>query len=241
MRLKRRIRGEYMKAAGRTDRGKVRERNEDTFGYQQNLFVVADGMGGHQAGEVASAIAVETILKADLTGEIKAALQNALAAANQAILQKAAQDKELTGMGTTVAVLYLGTERAYVTHIGDSRVYYLSGDELKQLTNDHSLVNELVKSGEITAEEAKSHPQRNILTRALGSNETLEAEIVEIEVTKGDKFLLCSDGLSNSLPEPFIKELMSSKEDPDAIVERMINSANELGGSDNITVILVEI
>ncbi|MGE5604609.1 MAG: Stp1/IreP family PP2C-type Ser/Thr phosphatase [Bacteroidota bacterium] len=230
-----------MKVAGRTDRGKVREINEDTFGYHDHLFVVADGMGGHQAGEVASAIAVETILKADLTGEIKATLRKTLAAANQAILEKAAQDKKLNGMGTTVAVLYLGAERAYVTHIGDSRVYYLSGNNLKQLTNDHSLVYELVKSGEITAEEAKSHPQRNILTRALGSNETLEAEIVEIEVTKGDKFLLCSDGLTNSIPEALIKELMSSEEDPEAIVDRMINSANELGGSDNITVILVEI
>ncbi len=230
-----------MKAAGRTDRGKVREINEDTFGYHDNLFVVADGMGGHQAGEVASAIAVETILKADLSSEVKGVLKKTLAAANQAILKEAAQNKELNGMGTTVAVLYLGTERAYVTHIGDSRVYYLSGDDLKQLTHDHSLVYELVKSGEITAEEAKSHPQRNILTRALGSNETLVTEIIEIEVTKGDKFLLCSDGLTNSIPEALIKELMSGGEEPEAIVERMINSANELGGTDNITVVLVEI
>jgi protein phosphatase len=230
-----------MKAAGRTDRGKIREINEDTFGYHDNLFVVADGMGGHQAGEVASAIAVETILKADLNGEPKTALRNTLIAAEQAILKKAAQDQELNGMGTTVAVLYLEAERAYVTHIGDSRVYYLSGNNLRQLTHDHSLVYELVKSGEITAEEAKNHPQRNILTRALGSNDTLEIDIIEIEVVEGDKFLLCSDGLTNSIPETLIKELISSEEDPEIIVDRMIASANELGGSDNITVVLVEI
>lgn len=230
-----------MKAAGRTDRGKVREINEDTFGYHDNLFVVADGMGGHQAGEVASAIAVETILKADLTGDPKSVLQKTMAAANQAILKEAGHDKELSGMGTTVAVLYVNKERAYVTNIGDSRVYYLSGNNLKQLTHDHSLVYELVKSGEITVEEAKTHPQRNILTRALGSNEMLETEIIEIEVAQGDKFLLCSDGLTNSIPEALIKELMSSGEEPETIVDQMINSANKLGGSDNITVILVEI
>ncbi len=230
-----------MKAAGKTDKGKVRELNEDTFGYQDNLFVVADGMGGHQAGEVASAIAVETILKVDLTGEIEIALQKALAAANQAILQKAENNNDLNGMGTTVAILYLDKDRAYVTHIGDSRVYYLSGNNLKQLTSDHSLVYELVKTGEITVEEAKSHPQRNILTRALGSNENLEAEIIEVEVSQGDKFLICSDGLTNSLSEALIKELMARGDDPENIVSQMISSANELGGADNITVILVEI
>lgn len=230
-----------MKAAGRTDRGRVRELNEDTFGYHDNLFVVADGMGGHQAGEVASAIAVETILKADLTGDLKTAMQKTMAAANQAILKEAGQDKDLSGMGTTVAVLYVDGERAYVTNVGDSRVYYLSGSNLKQITHDHSLVYELVKSGEITIEEAKTHPQRNILTRALGSNEMLETEISEIEVAIGDKFLLCSDGLTNSIPEDLIKELMSKEEDPETIVDQLIDSANELGGADNITVILVEI
>lgn len=230
-----------MKVAGRTDRGKVRELNEDTFGYHDNLFVVADGMGGHQAGEVASAIAVETILKADLTGDIKAALQKTLETANLAILKEAEGKNELDGMGTTVALLYLEPKLAYVTHVGDSRVYYLSGNDLKQLTCDHSLVFELVKSGEITAEEAKIHPQRNILTRALGSNETLETEIIEIPVAPGDKFLLCSDGLTNSISEALIKEFMSREEDPEPIVEHMISTANQLGGSDNITVILVEI
>lgn len=230
-----------MKAAGKTDRGKVRELNEDAFGYHDKLFVVADGMGGHQAGEVASAIAVETILKIDLTCEVKSALRNALEAANQEIFKQAEHNKELSGMGTTVAVLYLGLERAYVTHIGDSRVYYLSGNNLKQLTSDHSLVNELVKTGEITVEEAKLHPQRNILTQALGSNEALEAEIIEIPITQGDKFLLCSDGLTNTVSEELIKEYMAQEDDPEAIVSQLINSANELGGTDNITVVLVEI
>lgn len=230
-----------MKAAGRTDRGKVREINEDTFGYNDCLFVVADGMGGHQAGEVASAIAVETILKANLTGDIKAALKKTLALANQTIFTQAEKKTELTGMGTTVAVLYLENDLAYVTNIGDSRVYYLSDNKLNQLTSDHSLVNELVKNGEITVEEAKSHPQRNILTQALGSNDTLDPEIIRLEINKGDKFLLCSDGLTGSVSETLIEELMSQKIDLEIIVDQLINLANEFGGVDNITAVLVEI
>lgn len=230
-----------MKAAGRTDRGKVRELNEDAFGYNDCVFVVADGMGGHKAGEVASAIAVETILKANLTGDIKAALKKALSLANQNILTQAEKNTELTGMGTTVAVLYLENDLAYVTNIGDSRVYYFSNNKLNQLTSDHSLVNELIKNGEITVEEAKSHPQRNILTQALGSNETLEPEIIKLKINKGDKFLLCSDGLTGSVSETLIEELMSQKVDLEIIVDQLINTANELGGTDNITVVLVEI
>ncbi len=230
-----------MKAAGRTDRGKVRELNEDSFGYNDNLFVVADGMGGHQAGEVASAIAVETILKADLSENVITSLKRTLVAANQTIYRQAEQNKELNGMGTTVAVLYLENGLAYVTHIGDSRVYYLSNNSLKLLTSDHSLVNELVKTGEITVEEAKSHPQRNILTQALGSKDTLDPEIIKIEVNKGDKFLICSDGLTGSVSELLIRDYMSQDEDPGTIVNQLINSANELGGADNITAILVEI
>lgn len=230
-----------MKVAGRTDRGKVRELNEDTFGYHDQLFVVADGMGGHQAGEVASAIAVETFLKADLTGDTKLALQKTLVVANQAILKQAELSKDLNGMGTTIAVLYLGVALAYVTHIGDSRVYYLSDNNFQQLTSDHSLVNELVKTGEITVEEAKSHPKRNILTHALGSNETLDPEIIEIKVTKGDKFLLCSDGLTGAVTETLIKEFMACENEPETIVNQLIDSANDSGGADNITVILVEI
>lgn len=230
-----------MKAAGRTDRGKVRELNEDSFGYNDNIYVVADGMGGHQAGEVASAIAVETILKTAITGEIKAALKKTLAEANQTIFTQSEQSKEFNGMGTTIAVLFLDDGQAFVTHIGDSRVYYLSNNNLKQLTSDHSLVNELVKTGEITVEEAKSHPQRNILTQALGSNEVLDPKIIKIQVSKGDKFLLCSDGLTGSIPESHIRELMSLEEEPEAIVNRLIDSANELGGADNITALLVEI
>lgn len=230
-----------MKVAGKTDRGKVRELNEDTFGYNDCLFVVADGMGGHQAGEVASAIAVETILKADLTGDVKAALKKTLTLANQTILKQAEGNIKLSGMGTTVAVLYLDNERAYITNIGDSRVYYLSNNKLKLLTSDHSLVNELVKTGEITVEEAKSHPQRNILTQALGSNETLDPEIIQIKINQGDKFLLCSDGLTGSVSDALIQKLMSQKIDPEIIVDQLINSANEFGGADNITAVLVEI
>ncbi len=232
-----------MRIGSKTDKGRVREQNEDSYGYRANLFVVADGMGGHEAGEVASGIAVETILKAALQPDIAAALEQAVLQANEAILEETDRHPAYQGMGTTVAVLVLEGSRAYITHVGDSRIYRWSAGsaQLEQLTDDHSLVAELVKNGGLTAAEAQTHPQRNILTRALGTRGLAEMEIKRIPADPGDKFLLCSDGLSGLVQEDELRALIGAAEPPQQIVERLVDLANERGGNDNITAILIEI
>lgn len=231
-----------MKIGAKTDKGKVREQNEDSYGYEGQLFVLADGMGGHQAGEIASAIAVQTILATDFSGNSPDhTLREAVCQANQAILQAVEQDPTQYGMGTTVAVLYFLENMAYYTHIGDSRIYHYSNGSLSQLTSDHSLVAELVKSGSLTEAEAKNHPQRNILTHALGTETMPESAITKVPALHGDKFLLCSDGLCGLLEESRIFEEISVSKDPQSIVERLVALANDAGGTDNITVILIEI
>ncbi len=233
-----------MKVGAKTDNGKVREQNEDAYGYHDGLFVLADGMGGHQAGEIASAIAVETILNTNfdinpISPEY--ALQEAVQKANQAILEEVARNPGQSGMGTTIAVLYIVTNTAYFTHIGDSRIYRSTGNALVKLTDDHSLVAELVKNGGITEAEARSHPQRNILTRALGTHGLLELEVSRVPAVNGDKFLLCSDGLTAVLEEDLIQKEISKNDVPQLIVDRLVSLANDSGGVDNITVILIEI
>ncbi|MGE5582446.1 MAG: Stp1/IreP family PP2C-type Ser/Thr phosphatase [Bacillota bacterium] len=230
-----------MKIGAMTDKGRIREQNEDAYGYKDHLFVIADGMGGHEAGEIASAIAVETILASEISPDLAGSLQAAVKKANNAILAEINQNETLDGMGTTVAVLWLDTDRAYVAHVGDSRIYQFHGGDLIQLTADHSLVAELVKNGSITEEEAKIHPQRNVLTRALGTKGELDLEINLFQVHQGDKFLLCSDGLTGMLDEAAIRNLMALPEDPQAIAGLMVAKANENGGSDNITVIVIEV
>ncbi|TCL62101.1 protein phosphatase [Hydrogenispora ethanolica] len=232
-----------MRIGSKTDKGRIREQNEDSFGYRDNLFVVADGMGGHEAGEIASGIAVETILKTDLSRDIPLAIQQAVVRANEAILQETDLQPAYQGMGTTVTILVLDGEQAYLAHVGDSRIYRLSGGtgQLEQLTEDHSLVAELVKNGGLTAEEAQTHPQRNILTRALGTKGLPEVEVRLIPAGRGDKFLLCSDGLSGMVRENELQQFLSLAESPQEIVERLIDAANQQGGNDNITAILIEI
>lgn len=227
----------------KTDQGKVREQNQDTFGYKNNLFVVADGMGGHQAGEIASSIAVETILTLDLDHADENSLREIVEKANQQILEAVSQNYQYAGMGTTVAILLLLADKAYVAHVGDSRVYRLvaDGSSLERLTKDHSLVAELLNNGEITESEAKNHPQRNILTRALGSKGGVEVDIINFAVQPGEKLLLCSDGLTGMLSEDDIKKVLSQKAHPQLIADELVELANSCGGVDNITVIVVEI
>ncbi len=229
-----------MRIGSKTDKGLVREQNEDSMGYRHNLFVVADGMGGHEAGEVASAIAVETILATDLAIDIPEALRAAVLTANEAILQETERQPSLQGMGTTVVVLAWAENETFFTHVGDSRIYQLTDGTLKQLTEDHSLVVELVKNGGLTADEAKNHPQRNILTRALGTKGLNNIEVQTVPHTPGDKFLLCSDGLYSLLKDIELQEILSAAEHPQAIVDRLVNLANERGGNDNITLILID-
>ena len=230
-----------MRVGSKTDRGRVRELNEDALGYHDHLFAVADGMGGHEAGEIASAIAVESILASDMDLEPKKALESAVLQANQAILDRIDLQPELAGMGTTLVVLTFREDQAYVAHVGDSRIYLLSQNSLQQKTQDHSLVAELVKNGGLTEAEAKSHPQRNILTRALGAKGELEIEINSFPVTNGDKVLLCTDGLTGMLQDIEIRELLSQTKDPQEIAENLVRAANEKGGNDNISVIIIEI
>jgi serine/threonine protein phosphatase PrpC len=232
-----------MNIGAKTDKGKTREQNEDAFGYRDTLFVVADGMGGHQAGEIASAIAVETVLASEIGSDPVASLQEAVLNANRAILDEMAKNEDLMGMGTTIAILLLVSDQAYVSHVGDSRIYQLStlNGNLRQLTDDHSFVAELIKNGSITEEEAKIHPQRNVLTRALGSQGKLEFEVNIFPVSPGDKFLLCSDGLTGMVVENTIKEILSSAVRPQIIAEKLVGQANDNGGTDNITVIIIEI
>lgn len=231
-----------MKIGAKTDKGKVREQNEDSYGYEGQLFVLADGMGGHRAGEIASAIAVQTILATDFSNNsLDVTLKEAVHQANQAILRAVEQDPTQYGMGTTVAILYFHENLAYYTHIGDSRIYHYSNGSLLQLTSDHSLVAELVKSGSLTEAQARNHPQRNILTHALGAEIMPELTVTQVPALQGDKFLLCSDGLCGLLEEPQIFEEISAGDEPQTIVDRLVALANDAGGIDNITVILIEI
>jgi protein phosphatase len=231
-----------MRIGAKTDQGKVREQNEDAYGYHDNLFVLADGMGGHRAGEIASAIAVDTILGMDLKIPLpERSLNEVVNQANQAILSAVARNPEQFGMGTTIAILYLAENYAHFTHIGDSRIYRYTNGSLIQLTDDHSLVAELVRNGSLTEAEARNHPKRNILTRALGAKEVLDIEVCKVPALIGDEFLLCSDGLTEVLDDVKIEAQLSQKDGPQVIVDRLITLANDLGGTDNITVILIEI
>lgn len=230
-----------MEVGAKTDKGKVREQNEDTFGYRDTLFVIADGMGGHQAGEVASAIAVETVLAVEMDADPVASLRRAVLSANSAILEEMAKNESFSGMGTTVAILLLKTDQAFVSHLGDSRIYQLTEGNLVQLTDDHSFVAELIKNGSITEEEAKIHPQRNVLTRALGTEGYLEFEVNSFTTHSGDKFLLCSDGLTGIVDEKIIKEILMSEKTPQIIADQLVEQANKDGGTDNISVIVIEV
>ncbi len=231
--------------------GKVRELNEDVGGSflnqaNQKLILVADGMGGHKAGEVASALAKEIIGKrwekteqVSQAEEVEAWIKTTVDEANRAIYEYQTEKESLEGMGTTLVLALCLGEFITIGHVGDSRAYLLSEDQMKQLTDDHTLVNELVKSGEISTEEAKNHPRRNLLTRALGTEKDIKIDIKTINWDVSDKLLLCSDGLSNKLSTDEIKEVLQKGSNLKVIAETLIDLANERGGEDNITVALI--
>jgi protein phosphatase len=234
---------------GQTDVGRVRSVNQDAFAEWHDgetparLFFVADGMGGHRGGEVASQLAVEHVgaAFAESGGEPQRLLQAAFQRANSEIFGTASRDFELAGMGTTgVALLLDGASRGFVAHVGDSRAYRLRDGELEALTGDHSVVGELVRRGQLTSEEARLHPQSNEILRAIGTQPQVEVEIAEIDVQRGDRYLLCSDGLSGMLSDPDIGRVLESAP-PEEAVAKLIDLANEAGGTDNITVQIVEI
>lgn len=234
-----------------TDTGRIRNANqdyvfcrEDAVGSFPNLFIVADGMGGHNAGDTASRMCVEEVVS-QIEKSTKVTpigiFEQAVTSANEKVFQASISDKALNGMGTTlVATVVLG-DTAYVINVGDSRLY-LYKDTLRQVTVDHSLVEEMVQSGKLHKEDMRTHPNKNIITRALGTNRDVKADCFEIEVNEGDVLLLCSDGLSNMLEDGQIENILKkNREDMKGAGEQLVKEANDAGGKDNISVVLIRV
>jgi protein phosphatase len=224
----------------RTDTGRQRRGNEDAFYARAPLFAVADGMGGAQAGEVASHLAVEVLEQGlpDGAGSVEERLRARVSEANERIMQSAQADDARTGMGTTLTVAYVGEDDLTVAHVGDSRLYRLRDGTFERLTDDHSLVEELVRQGKLTPAEADEHPQRSIITRALGAEEAVEADSATWAGRHDDVYLICSDGLTSMVPEARVAEVLVAARSLDAAGRALIDAANEAGGRDNITVVL---
>jgi PPM family protein phosphatase len=225
-----------------TDTGRQRRANEDSMLSSSPLFVVADGMGGAQAGEVASRIAVEAFYEGlpDLPNPEEALAVRARAA-NEHIHKLSQSNAEQAGMGTTLTALWVGEQEVAIAHVGDSRVYCLRDGELLRLTDDHSLVDELIRQGKLTPEEAEDHPQRSIITRALGPEPVVEVDTRSFRGRPGDVYLLCSDGLTTMVPEVRLAEVLRAHPQLSDAGEALIGAANEAGGRDNITVILLRL
>ena len=229
--------------AERTDVGMQRQANEDNFIARSPLFVVADGMGGAQAGEVASQTAVEVFKHGLPDGVPEATLQQMIGVANRNIHDQAHADSSLSGMGTTITAAFVNSEREEVVvgHVGDSRAYRLRNGILQRLTRDHSLVEEMRRRGQITEEQAEDHPQRSIITRALGPEPEVEVDIQAVPAEPGDIFLLCSDGLTTMLNDERIRELVNGATSLEAAVKTLVDEANRAGGRDNITVSIFQV
>jgi len=230
-------------SAGRTDPGRVRRRNEDSFVLDPPLFAVADGMGGAQAGEVASrltAAAFREYHEADdlaPDGRVQAIIQEA----NRRIYERARSDSEVSGMGTTVTAALLTGGRVTLGHVGDSRAYRIRNGALDQLTEDHSLVGDLMRSGRLTPEEAEEHPQRSVITRALGTDPEVDVDTVTVDAEPGDLFLLCSDGLTTMVGDDDILGIVAAAPTLDDAARELVRAANTGGGEDNVTVVLFRV
>ncbi len=230
-----------MEASARTDVGLVRAVNEDNYLLSDVLFAVADGLGGHEAGEIASKMAVNMLEEYLLSSEGDPAkrLREAFTGINAAIYQRSMSDESCKGMGTTLTALLIQDGTAYIGHVGDSRAYLVRKNVIYQLTEDHSVVGELVRMGMLTKSVAKVHPQRNLLTRAMGTLPTVDMEIVDSKVEPGDRFILCTDGLSGAIEDSGILDVVMSQQAPPAVVDELITLANQNGGFDNVTVVAV--
>lgn len=230
-----------MAATLRSDTGRVRKQNEDAvwFDEARGIFAVADGMGGHLAGEVASAMAMDAIraLAASDARPGVSALKNAVGKAQKAIERHAGKNPRCAGMGTTLSVMFRGGRYMYIAHIGDSRIYRLRSGELTQITQDHSLVDELVRAGLITREEARTHPKRNVITRALGTQGDNEPDLLAADTQPGDLWLLCTDGLNSMVSDGDIRDALLGRTLEQA-ADRLLELALDAGGRDNVTLIL---
>lgn len=229
--------------AADTDVGRVRSHNEDAFLNAPPLFAVADGMGGHHAGEVASAVALETIEDARPEGSVPVTtwLSGLIEAANKAVYDEGnARSDGMLRPGTTLTSAFVGDDAIYIGHVGDSRAYLLHGGVLRQITDDHSLVAEWIREGRITEEEALTHPQRSVITRALGIESKVNVDTYRVVPARGDRLLLCSDGLTGFVDETTLQDVLANTQDPDGAVHKLIDLANQAGGEDNITAVIVE-
>ncbi|HKL79649.1 MAG TPA: Stp1/IreP family PP2C-type Ser/Thr phosphatase [Mobilitalea sp.] len=240
-----------MKAFSITDIGERRRINQDyvfceenAIGNLPNIFIVADGMGGHNAGDYASRFCVEFFTKkireSSQTSPI-AMIESAIAETNEALRGKAQEQSDLEGMGTTFVVATIFGNEMFVANIGDSRLYVI-GKEIKQITEDHSLVEVMVKTGELNREEARVHPNKNIITRALGANVSAQPDFFEVNLEEGDTVLMCSDGLTNMLEDETIEQIIKDKSDDlEKVAATLVKCANENGGKDNIAVVIIKV
>jgi serine/threonine protein phosphatase PrpC len=243
-----------MKTGAATDIGLTRMMNQDSYYCSSGvedpcLFIVADGMGGHNGGEIASRTSVDTIKafvqdnyqKAEYQRDRLLMIKEAMNKANSVIYSRSMEDPDLRGMGTTLTMAVIEGERLYIGHIGDSRMYLLRNGECQKLTEDHSLVAQLIKNGSISPEEGENHPQKNVITRALGIETEAEIDLDTLMLQQGDTLLLCTDGLTNMLDLEDIIGICSSGDSPQSISEALVEEANNKGGRDNVTAIVVKV
>lgn len=239
-----------MKTFSVTDVGQRRKMNQDyvfaseyPVGSLPNLFIVADGMGGHKAGDYASRFVTNTVKElienSDETDPIHL-IESAIQKSNVLLREEAVKREELWGMGTTIVVTTIIDGTAFTANVGDSRLYLIGDAGMKQITQDHSLVEEMVRLGQLTREEARMHPDKNIITRAIGASKTVQVDFFEFDLAQGDKILMCSDGLTNMVEDPEIEAIVQNGAPIGERATQLINAANDHGGKDNIAVILVE-
>lgn len=241
-----------MKVCGKTDVGLRRHENQDTFAVEQGekllIAVVCDGMGGAEGGQIASSLAVETfmkeiraLLRADMTaGQLRELASFCVAKANTAVYQRALQDPAYQGMGTTLVSAVAGERDAVICNIGDSRAYLIHNGEMMRITHDHSVVQTLVENGDITAEEARTHPNRNLITRALGPDETTLCDAFDVSFSHGDKILLCTDGLVVTATDEEICRIVCADKSAEEKLDDLIALAKAQGAPDNVTAVLIE-
>lgn len=238
-----------MKTFSITDTGVTREMNQDYYfatdtnlGNLPNLFIVADGMGGHKAGDYASRHTIERVVASisrNSSEEPVTIIQEAISKANELLVDESNEDETKSGMGTTLVIATLVGDKLIVANVGDSRLYVIS-DMVRQITRDHSLVDEMVRLGELNPSEARSHPDKNIITRAIGAQKNVKADFFEVELAKDDYVLMCTDGLTNMVRDEEILDIVRSEKEPEAIAHKLVRMANNNGGRDNITVTIIK-
>ncbi len=230
------------RAAAVTDPGRTRRHNEDAYVIEPPLFAIADGMGGAQAGEVASRLATAALKEAGANGGGEQRIADLIQKANRRVYDRSSSDPNTSGMGTTITVALVEDDHVAFGHVGDSRAYLIRQAQMEQLTEDHSLVNELLKTGKLSREEAETHPQRSVITRALGTDPDVDVDTFSVRAEDGDLFLLCSDGLTDMVSEDSILDVVErNRGDIDAALRALVKAANRGGGQDNITVVAFEI